>query len=157
MVWLVPIAILLSACIGAFVAVHAIGTQQKIARKRATLDLLSRKEWDNDFVDAKRRFNRLRDSGEDIGVFATAARKQLEDANFDMIRNILNDYELIAVGIAGEILDEDLYKLWFRSALVKDYEKSRGFIVNIRKLENVPEYYSEFEVLAKRWGAKDNQ
>jgi hypothetical protein len=69
--WLSPQgAVLLSAASAALFAIVAMWVQWRIARKRATLDTLVKKEWDRDYIEAKKAFNRIRDSSE--GFLPTA-------------------------------------------------------------------------------------
>lgn len=147
--WLTAGAILLSAIIGASVALYAIGEQRRIARKRATLDMLSRNEWDAAYLESKRKFNELRDSAN--GLAKWTAEEHWGSAELNVIRNSLNDYELVAVGIKEGILDEELYKRWFESSLTKDWKASEAFIRQVRDLEKSEKFFCEFEWIAKKW------
>ncbi len=151
-------AILLSAIIGGTIAITAIFTQRNVARKRATLDLLSRQEWDGDYISARKRFIELRDSGE--GFIKYAAPEFRTKGEVADIKNILNGYELIAVGIKIGILDEDLYKLWFRSAFLKDWVMARQFIRTIRteagEHPDEPKIFCEYEGLVRKWVQEEN-
>jgi len=151
--WLTAGAILLSAGVGAAVALLSIGAQRAIARKRATLDLLSQKEWDKDYITAKNEFNKLRDSPSGLAMWAADEHKHSEQLN--IIRNTLNDYELIAVGIREGILDEALYRRWFKPSLIKDWTKAKEFVQAIRVRENTELIFCEFEWLAEKWIAED--
>ncbi|MCP4327556.1 MAG: DUF4760 domain-containing protein [Alphaproteobacteria bacterium] len=150
--WITAGAILISASVAACAAIGSIREQRKIAKKRATLDLLSRKEWDSDYIEARKVFLGLRD--EDPGLVEWAKPEHRKTPQVTNIKNTLNDYELIAIGIKENILDEELYKRWFRSSFLKDWHKSRDFIVTLRERDGVPTLFCEFEWLAKKWGAE---
>jgi hypothetical protein len=114
--------------------------------------MLIRKEWDQDYIAAKHAFNTLRAESDLVGL-ASKEKKNTEDGK--NVRNTLNDYELIAVGIRHGILDEEIYKSWFKSSLIKDYISADSYISEVRRQESNPDIFCEFEALALRWGAKD--
>lgn len=143
------VAILLSALIAGSIALKNIKEQRGIARRRATLDLISNREWDGDYIHARKEFNKLKVAQPTLEFWAGNDHKDSPQLN--VIRAILNDYELIAIGMKEGILDEPLYKLWFKSSLVNDYKKAAKAIDAIRERTGVPTIYIEFERLAKRW------
>ncbi len=67
------------------------------------------------------------------------------------IKNRLNDYELIAVGIRQGILDENFYKQWFRGSVILNWRKSKEFVEKIRIRENRDEIFCELQMLAECW------
>lgn len=143
-------AVLLSAALASVFAYVQIRTHKKIAQRRATLDLLVQKEWDADYIAAKHEFNLLRDAEAGLGPWAAPQhRNSPQQKN---IRSTLNDYELIAIGISKDIIDEDVYKTWFRGSLLKDWTAAAPFVRQIRASENNPKIYIELETLAVRWG-----
>ncbi|PIP98057.1 MAG: hypothetical protein COW75_02175 [Rhodobacterales bacterium CG18_big_fil_WC_8_21_14_2_50_71_9] len=148
--WLSVGAILVSAAIGATIALYSISEQRKIARKRATLDMLAKKEWDRDYIDARAEFIKLRDASSGLELWATEEHRNSPQSN--TIRNTLNDYELIAVGIRERILDEDLYKRWFRTSFLKDWRAARRFVLAIRAQAGTDAIFAEMDWLAHRWG-----
>lgn len=151
--WLTAIAILLSAVIGAAVALRSIREQRSIARKRATIDLLARKEWDKSYLEARKNFNRLRDDSAGLVHWASISHDSTDEKS--VIRDTLNDYELIAIGIKEDILDERVYKRWFRSTLINDWEQAEAYIMEVRRNTSAPKIFCEFEELAKKWGAEN--
>lgn len=112
--------------------------------------MLARKEWDGDYIEAKSAFNKLRDAESGLAVWAKPEHK--DSPQLTNIRNTLNDYELIAVGIQEGILDEALYRRWFRQSLLKDWEAAQPFIRAIQRREGSARIFCEFEWLAARWG-----
>ena len=99
-------AILLSACVALIIARLNILEQRRISRRRATLDLLSRNEWDSDYLEARNEFVKLKNGSS--GLEFWAAKEHENTPQIAVIRSVLNDYELIAVGIEEDILDEEL-------------------------------------------------
>ncbi|MFZ4120063.1 MAG: DUF4760 domain-containing protein [Caulobacterales bacterium] len=62
---------------------------------------------------------------------------------------ILNRYETFALAIFRDAMDEELYRGWWRSTLLDDFDRLRPFISKARK--NAPKAFIEFERLAMRW------
>ena len=149
--WFVPGAILVSAFIAAAAAVLAIWHQRVIAKKRAMIEALLKKNWDQDYIRARKEFVRLR---EDRGALLEAA-KQVDQSGDDasVIRSILNDYEITALGIKRGILDEEIFKLWFKTSFLEDHDKLRPFIEEIRQRN--PRVFIELEQLASKMREQD--
>lgn len=150
LVVLSPLAVLLSAVIGAAVALHSIKHQREIARKRATLDLISQREWEPEAIKIRDEFVKIRDTA---GGLQPWAEKPFRDTpQLATIVAVLNEYELIAVGIREGILDEELYNRWYKSSYLSHWESLRGFIHRIRETEERYKLFIEFENLAYHWG-----
>jgi hypothetical protein len=150
--WLTAGAILLSAIIGASVAVLAIAHQRGIARKRSIIDNLLRKNWDKDYIQIRKDFVRLREDRDALLEAAKQDNQSGDDAS--VIRSILNDYEIIALGIRRDILDERIFKLWFKTTFLNDYEKMRPFVAEVRQRNR--RAFVELEGLAEKWKKRDN-
>ncbi|MEX2375766.1 MAG: DUF4760 domain-containing protein [Dehalococcoidia bacterium] len=134
---------------GATVAVLSIRAQRNLAKKRATLDMLAQKEWDRDYIEARAEFIKLRDANSGLEFWADKEHKNSPQSN--VIRNTLNDYELIAVGIKEGILDEDLYKRWFKTSFLKDMRMAKNYIAAIRQEAGTDAIFAEAEWLAQKW------
>ena len=147
-------AILFSALCATLVAVIAMLLQARTARKRATLDMLCKKEWDRDYIAAKEQFNKLK-SESDLVKWAAKDAWNTEESN--NIRNTLNDYEMIAIGIRRKILDEKIYKLWMKTMFVDDFHAAESYISEVRRITGKSVYFTNFEDLATQWGAKDGR
>ncbi len=65
------------------------------------------------------------------------------------VDNFLNHYELIAISINQNILDEFFYKEWMRSTYIKHYKESKAYIDGTR--EESPKAYVCFQELAEKW------
>lgn len=152
---------LLIAAVSAVIALTAIETNKQIAKQRATLDMLTKIELDKDYINRRRIFisvvnsdtpdltanlRALLDSGE---TYADTSIPKIE-----AVRVILDIYELLAISIANETLDQNVYYAWFRGPLVGDWKLTRDFIVYIRKEFDNPNIYSHFEWLAVSWGGE---
>jgi len=142
---------------GVIVSVFAAGVwmffqvraNRRIAREKSTLDVLLKREWDKDYLDHKAKFNRLRDAEGGLSKWVCSDHKNSDEVN--SIRYIFNDYELIALSIHRGIIDEMIYKEWFRSSMLRDYMAAEVAIRATRTLANAPKNYIQWEELAKKW------
>jgi hypothetical protein len=145
--------VVFSAIAAGLYAYFQVRANRRIARERATLDLLIKREWDKDYLDNKARFNRLRDAEGGLEKWICAEHRHSDEAN--SIRYIMNDYELIALAISRSVLDDALYKAWFRGSMIRDYRAAEIAIGRARTLANHPRIYIEWERLARLWMAED--
>jgi len=99
-------------------------------------------------------FVKLRDAGH-LSKWADPANTHTEESA--TLRAILNQYELVAIGIKQSTIDEKVYKRWCRTTLVKDWAACKALVMQLRENEKVATYYCEFEKLAKRWASKDEK
>lgn len=136
------------------IVVSAIGViitviwNNRVARKRATLDMVMAEMMDPTQIDQRREFVRLRDAG-NLVKYTSQEHANSDEAHY--IRDTLNTYELIAVGIKQKILCEKSYKVWARTTVVKEWMACKPFVAQLRQDGKVPTYYCEFEALAKKW------
>ena len=146
--WLSPLAILVSACIGAGVALNAIKTNREIAKKRATLDVILKSESDEYF---ERIFSVFLSEKQRKAGLATLVNPETdaEKRSQTEVDNFLNHYELIAISIKKEILDEDFYKQWMRSSYIRHFHEAKDYIEGIRITS--PNAFTEFEDMVNKW------
>jgi len=150
-----PWASLLSAgaiLIGAGIALLGLYSQRQLARASATLDLLNRNIWDEDFISARQHFNKL--SRKNGGLKIWAEKSHWDSSQVDAISAMLNDYELMAIGVRNGVLDEELYRDFCRSIVLDHWEQARPFVEEIRGLRDNQHIFLEFEALAVQWGNK---
>lgn len=65
--------------------------------------------------------------------------------------NVLNHFEMIAIGISEGSIHESTYRRWARKVVVTMWEKGRPFITLARKEVANDKFCAELEVLATRW------
>jgi Domain of unknown function (DUF4760) len=120
----------------------------RIARRRATLDILLNEQTHETPIAERTEFLKIKKGG-DLSKWATA---QHSDApQVETLRSVLNRYELVAIGISGSTLDGKLYKKWCRTTLVNDWIAVKPFVMQLRANNNFPALCCEFEGLAKKW------
>lgn len=125
---------------------QAILENRSISKRQATLDHILMREWDKEYLQYYEKFSEIRRHPTESFEYY-AKNPNLEKVKF--IKRILNDYEMIAVGIKNNILDEDIYKSWERYALLANFKAAKPYI-DIRQKAS-PKAYVEFCDLAKSW------
>lgn len=130
--------------IAAAVAFWGVMTQRAIARRRATLDMLTASEADGDLIRARKKFIELAKHG---GLAQYAVDSKEDSDETQAIRIVLNEFELLAIGIQRGIIDYQLYLRWNRSATIKYWSHAIPFVHDLRARLNNPKIYQEFEVL----------
>ncbi len=147
-------AIFISAVLASIFAYFQIRSARYRTKISSTLEFLSDRQWDRDYIEARKKFIELRERGnlENHAVNGIDAESDCQMA----ILKILNDYELIAISISKGIMDEEFYKDWAKSTLVRDFKDAQGFINTLNKEETKKrgwetKYYCEFCVLGRKW------
>ena len=154
--WIQTAVILLGA-VAAVVTIYvngrlsreAISNNEKIARQRATIDLLLTQRTDQNLIDSKRAVGAIHNDGGDF--VSLASKDKAQDESRSHILSIINNYEFIALGIREGALDESIYKRAVYSQVVRDWGAMKPFITELRRQNKRNTLFQEFEVLAKRW------
>lgn len=142
------------------IVVSAIGIvatllwQKKIACRRATLDIVLSEETDPRTLGQRTKFTQLRDAGH-LAKWADPNNTHTPESA--VLRAVLNRYELVAIGIKQGTIDEESYKRWCRTTLVKDWIECRPFVMQLRSNAKNPAYYCEVERLATDWAKRDER
>lgn len=124
----------------------------KIARQRATIDLLLMQRTDQNLIDAKKAVGVIHKSG--AGFTPLACADKAQDPARNQILAIINNYEFISLGIREGALDEDIYKRAVYSQVMRDWDAMTAFIMELRQQNKITTLFQEFELLAKRWKIK---
>ena len=125
-------------------------------RLRATLDIVLHSQHNQTYLDKRQIFIKIRDQDGGIAKYTSVANSN--DDECAAIREVLNFYELIAIGIDIGIVDEEMYKRYYRMTVISDWEACESFILQLRRneqkrrgMQEEPPFYVEFEKLAKSW------
>lgn len=137
----------------ALVTLSLLYQNRKIARQRATVEMLSRGLGDTHESVKRAKFIKLRD--EDVSLKDHASG---DTVKADLIRECFNRHELMALGIRENILDEDLYHRWFRSTVIKDWKAAtdQEYIEWAKAETNTDKVYCELQWLADKWETENN-
>lgn len=141
-----PLAIVLSACVAILVAKFNVNAQRKIARTRATSDIITKIETDQDIMKAEKTFKKERGAEFKSLMDGTAG----DQIDVD-ITTFLNMYENVFLGIATDAYDELLIFKYKRGATIKHWEDSKGLINHWREIESNPHLFEMFELFATAW------
>ncbi|SFO43848.1 protein of unknown function [Roseovarius lutimaris] len=156
--FLSPIAILISALGAWWFAAAAIKNARDIANKKSTFDYLSKLSWDRDYIKAKNKFleirlgtKKLRAVSEEYhrlksqGQIPNGNQGDRDEATHDLIeeysaiKNILNEYEALAIAVRSGALDEGMVKSNIRQQFIDHIESCKEFITHTRRNSGVPE------------------
>jgi hypothetical protein len=146
----------LAAMVGAIAVVAAIwGTisARKIARSQTTFEHLAALKTDSSYQTSRACFSRIVRSGE--GIERYAAREHEGSAELQAIISVLNEYELMSIGIQRGIVEPELYKRWAHSSVIFDWRSAQPFVLALRKRAGAQSLYHEFEEMA-RWVGQDH-
>jgi len=154
--WASPVAVLLSAALAAFGVNRSIHRQREIARTRATLDFILKSESDEFYRSIYRTFESENKRKNGL-VSLLEAETESERRCLNDVLTFINHYELIAVSIENNILDEAFYKRWMRTSYVDTFDDCRDLICKLRDSEQRDSYFVSFERLANRWREKGDK
>lgn len=129
-------------------AANQITTARDNERLAATLRMLIHIQTNAHWLENRKLFVELRDSKDGLRKHAQEHSKEAF-----AIRAMLNQYELISIGIGRGILDETMYRNYYRGTVVKDWMAAAQFIDAERK-EN-DRYWIELQHLAERFQAHE--
>lgn len=147
-------AILITGLLAAFIAGWAVISQRIVVRRQSTIEHLSQKDADKDMIEARECYNVLSDPDGKLSTYTKPADLTTEESN--KIRLILNDYELIAVGIQFGIFDLKIVKQLIRGTAVRDWARTAPYIYKLRSEVDNPLIYYEFENLVQWLQDKPN-
>ncbi len=140
-------AILFSAFLAGIYAFVTLMWNRKTVRDRETIVLLNQTSWDHDYIKVRNLFAKHRDNHNGL----TTCCNDTETEDYKSIIQFLNYYELIAIGIQNGILSESVYQMFFLTRYVKDWQKSKAFIAQVRINSKNELIFIQFEALAKKW------
>ncbi|WP_431023797.1 DUF4760 domain-containing protein [Halomonas sp. H5] len=154
--WLSPLAIFLSAVFAFFASWRAINTQRRIARKRATLDVLFRLESDAAFLKAAEVFQDVRDGRGFMSLVKDKKGKSNRDKEEELYVDMyLNHLELLCVGMSEDTIDELFLFQYMRNTVVGDWRDVEDYVKDCR--ERSPKNHRLFQKLEKFATAWDRQ
>jgi Domain of unknown function (DUF4760) len=140
-------AVFISTFIAATVAIWGVLSQRAIARRRATIDLIARNEADHDLIQGYQKYVELALAPEGLAKWADIANEKTVETQ--TIRLILNQYELVAIGIQLGILDYKFWQRWGKSTTIRSWNHASPFVLRLRERLSNPAVYHEFEELVK--------
>ncbi len=119
-------------------------------RQRATIDAVMADRKDANLIQSRRAYAKMKQNKTNFDAIGGAPLLENEEANHAIL-DILNNYEFMASGIREEAFDEDIYRRMKQSLIISDWNMLNVYIYALRKRENRPKLFCEFEWLAKKW------
>jgi len=138
-------AVVLSA-IAAFAVIRDSG---RTAKRRGTMDLILHQESDAELIAGRVAFNAIKAGTIRPSAYGKPDKKGSDEA--ETIRKVLNIHELTAVAIGEGVIDECVYRRWFNSTYIADYEAMKDYMGEVRITHSNVKAFSEFERMAIRW------
>ncbi len=160
-----PAAILLSAGIAFLIAVKTINTTRSITRLRETFYTLNAANWNRDIIAARKVYAELlRNVGDDTQSIAKYCHGSVNLENFEetertkhedicnTLLTILNEYEIISLGVRLYIIDEDFLYKSLRGTTLRDWKQLTPLVTEFRRRYSSQVLYIEFEALVNACG-----
>lgn len=136
------------ALLAVIIAVWGVVSSRAIARRQTTLSHLATLEADGSLQNARQKFNEL---VREKGNLAEFAAKEWEGTlEQQSIATVLNEFELISIGIQRGIIEPELYRRWNHSNVAFFWKNAQPFVVALRARVDRPTLFHEFEEMA-RW------
>ena len=143
-----PIGTVVVALSALFVAMWSLLAQKGVARRRAAIDFFLKTEMDEKLLTAydnyKSGVNALRESKDDFEAFC-------KTDNYRHVRNYLNVFELLAVGIENNTFDERICYVYWKGFVLDTMRETAKLIDHIRTRDNADLYFRSFRQLHYRW------
>lgn len=144
-----------ASLIAAIIAIWGVITQRVIARRRATIDYITRQQSDGDLILARQKFIELSKDAAGLAHWAAEANENTEQAGY--IRLVMNEHELIAIAIQKGVIDYGMYKRWNKSSTIKYWNHGAPFVMALRHRLGNPAIFHEFEELVGWLLDKENK
>lgn len=143
--WWQIIAVGVTAVIASLIAIWGMQTQRAIARRTLTFTHLSDTDADRDLIEARKLFIQEARKPEGLTPWAEVGKEHTLECQ--AIRLVLNEFELISVGIQTGIIDYQFYKMYHRGTVIKYWYAAAPFVYSIRAQLGSKAIYHEFEEL----------
>lgn len=130
---------------------------RRIAREKATIDLIEKFESTEHYRDSKNCFYDLVRKGDGLDLYAKPKNQNNQDVRRQIL-TFLNHYELVALCIESKLLSGKFYRKWMGTALVDAWNTAApDFIYRARwkrkkdRWKYDPKPFRALEKLACRW------
>jgi hypothetical protein len=152
-----PIVTAGAAATGALIAYAAIWWNRRMARLKATLDLIEGAESKEYYQARYAAYRTYRRAGPTERERIADPAAQKHDELRSKCQDFLNHYELVAIAARRGLIDEQFYRDWMGPTFVRDWNEAGALVRRARRPDGPgdagnPTAYAEFERLACRWG-----
>ncbi|MCW8886897.1 MAG: DUF4760 domain-containing protein [Motiliproteus sp.] len=126
-----------------------IKTNRRLARTRATIDIILKTEDEPHYQEIKAIYLEVRD-GPGLATI-NDAKTHAAHRERQAVQSFLSHYELMSIGISKQILDEHIYHEWKRQQLVSHWNDAKELIFAARARTNNERILNNFEKMATAW------
>jgi hypothetical protein len=151
-IYITPALVALSAIIAFIAMLNA----RRVAKERATLDLIEKVESGDHYRKITKTFSELR-RGRGFAHLSNPKLEEDKEAR-RCVNDYLNHYELVSIGILSGLLDETVYRSWMRGPFVRDWNAASDWVQRERwkrQDDGTWEYYGQvfmnYEIVARKW------
>lgn len=132
------------AVVAAIISIWGVYSQRVLTRRQATIAHLAALAGDRSVNDTIQEFIRI-SREPNIARFAEEDQQGSDDTL--AITAVLNQFELISVGIQRGIFEYELIKTWQAGSIIRYWNAAHPFVVALRNRVGVPKIWREFELL----------
>lgn len=148
--WIRSGALIVSA-LTFIVGVVSLIINSKHSKQRATVDLIIRQRDDSEYLPSVRTIMELHKKNRCATEFPELMTPGSPEG--EALKKVLNEQELIAVGIREKAFNEEIYKQMQYTGIVNLWNATEKMVYFIRKQRQSKTIYRDFERLAKKWKA----
>ncbi len=123
-------------------------------RQRATVDAVMADRKDNNLSQSRRDYAKMKAENKNFDALGSEPLLEDEESNRAVL-DILNNYEFMASGIREGAFDESIYKRMKGSLIIQDWNVLDIYVRALRKREDRPKLFCEFEWLATKWESEN--
>ncbi|MBB5744658.1 DUF4760 domain-containing protein [Brevundimonas variabilis] len=133
------------ALTAALIAIWGVYSQRVLTRRQTTIQHIAALRADSSIQATVQKFIELSRGNQNLAKWADEENIGKEETL--AIIAVLNDYELIAVGIQQGIYEYDLVKCFSKSTIIRFWSAAHPFVIALRNRTKVPTIWQEFEKL----------
>ena len=122
-------------------------SQRSISRKKMTLEYIAAQEGDGDVLGARKIFVLAALNPEGLAKWASKENQGTEEAQ--AIAIVLNEMELVSIGIQSGVIDYKMYKKWNYSTVKLYWRHAEAYVKVLRERVARPTLYLEFQAMAE--------
>lgn len=150
-----PLAVVVSAALAFWGVWIMLRGQRRMARKRATLDVLYRLESDPAFLKCAAAYRDAKKGRNLACLLDKVSDRSNRDIEEEfMVDTYLNHMELLCVAMSEDIIDELFVFQYMRGSIIHDWHVSKDYIIKCRQMHNNPRLHQKLEIFATHWGGE---
>lgn len=136
--------------VGVFIAAYQVWRGTENTKKRATLDMIMFERGSAELQAALTYVSNLANMSDTVFSVYVPENPEYHIGRQHILR-LLNHREFVSASLLNGTLHERMYKDFYYSTMIRNWEHLRGFVFELRKAKNRQTLFQEFEILAKRW------